>query len=126
MECIICLKDISNNDFIVLECCKQNIHIDCLKQWINTNYNKNTDISLCIYCKNKNNIINDMINNIIINVTRDISNSTESTESAEITEFIITPINIPIHTNTCKKRSALLCTVFNVFFLCLVFIIILL
>lgn len=29
MECIICLNDIINNNFIVLEFCKQNIHIEC-------------------------------------------------------------------------------------------------
>ena len=34
MECIICLNDISFNDYIITECCKQIIHIECLKSWV--------------------------------------------------------------------------------------------
>lgn len=64
MECIICLNDLKDDNFFILECCNQPIHIQCLKDWINTNYNKNSDISLCIYCKKQNNIINDLISNI--------------------------------------------------------------
>jgi len=64
MECIICLNDLKDDNFFILECCNQPIHIQCLKDWINTNYNKNSDISLCIYCKKQNNIINDLICNI--------------------------------------------------------------
>tara|TARA_B100001142_G_C14338331_1_gene656816 strand:- start:877 stop:1236 length:360 start_codon:yes stop_codon:yes gene_type:complete len=109
MECIICLNDISNNDFIVLECCKQNIHIDCLKQWINTNYNKNTDISLCIYCKNKNNIINDMIKNIVIDIE-------ERTSDASNVSIITQYTNIPIYNNNARLRIVSSFTIFFLFF----------
>lgn len=64
MECIICFNDLNDDNFFILECCNQPIHIQCLKDWININYNKNSDISLCIYCKQQNDIINDLIQNV--------------------------------------------------------------
>ena len=31
-ECIICLIDASNNDYLQLDCCKQTVHIECLNK----------------------------------------------------------------------------------------------
>lgn len=102
MECIICFNDINitNNNYIILECCKQNIHIDCLKQWISTNYNINRDISLCIYCKSNNDIINDMVNNVVIDIEERVSNNSNSNNSNNSNVSNISDsTNIPINNN---------------------------
>ena len=60
MECIICLTDISINDFYNLSCCNNNIHIKCINEWIQSNIN-NKDISKCFICSQQNDIIEDIV-----------------------------------------------------------------
>ena len=40
-ECIICFSDISMNDYLELDCCKQIVHIECLNKWIQSNIKNN-------------------------------------------------------------------------------------
>lgn len=61
MECIICLEEVYEN-YIITNCCNKIIHEECLKTWIQTNIHKNTDISLCFYCKKNNTYISNIIN----------------------------------------------------------------
>ena len=61
MECIICLCDVSDNDYIMFECCKNYVHIHCITLWINTNKHDNKDIDKCISCKNENDVINNIL-----------------------------------------------------------------
>ena len=60
MECIICLTDISINDFYNLTCCNNDVHIKCINKWIQSNIN-NKDISKCFICSQKNDIIEDIV-----------------------------------------------------------------
>tara|TARA_B100001093_G_scaffold511116_1_gene578333 strand:- start:4130 stop:4588 length:459 start_codon:yes stop_codon:yes gene_type:complete len=61
MECVICLCDVSDNDFIILECCKNYVHIECIYKWIQLNKKTNKDIDKCISCKNENDIIKNIL-----------------------------------------------------------------
>tara|TARA_Y100000389_G_C17445922_1_gene511594 strand:- start:1882 stop:2331 length:450 start_codon:yes stop_codon:yes gene_type:complete len=71
MECLICFCDVSNNDYLLMDCCNKIIHIECIKTWINTNKNTNKEIDKCIFCKQQNDIINNLLhqenNNSIVN-----------------------------------------------------------
>ena len=60
MECIICLTDISINDFYKLSCCNNDVHIKCINEWIQSNIN-NKDISKCFICSQQNDIIEDIV-----------------------------------------------------------------
>ena len=59
MECIICLNDLSTNDFYNLTCCNNDVHIHCLHNWINSNIT-NKNISKCFICNQDNDIIKDI------------------------------------------------------------------
>ena len=69
IECLICYNEITNNDFVILECCNNYTHLSCLNNWISFNINNITDISSCFYCKQPNIIINDITNNYTNNYT---------------------------------------------------------
>jgi hypothetical protein len=66
-ECYICLDTINlnENDFLELNCCKNNVHLNCLKQW----YIKH-NTSNCFICNQTNEICKELahtsttINNI--------------------------------------------------------------
>jgi len=60
-ECIICLTDTSDNDYIELDCCKKIVHIDCLNLWIQTNIKNTEEVRKCFHCKKKNDYINTII-----------------------------------------------------------------
>lgn len=60
IECVICLTDISTNDNCILTCCKNNVHIYCLNDWIRKNISKK-NISKCFICSQKNVIIEDIV-----------------------------------------------------------------
>ena len=75
MECIICLNDLSTNDFYNLTCCNNDVHIHCLHNWINSNIT-NKNISKCFICNQDNDIIKDITSfnynrHIIIHVDND-------------------------------------------------------
>ena len=86
MECAICLEniDISKNNIIELDCCKQTIHISCIKAWINKNNNPT-----CPICRNESDFLLDLkfsnINEILntnrfeINIIEDYQEVSEST-----------------------------------------------
>ena len=63
-DCIICLTDVSFNDYITLECCNKVTHITCINDWISKNIDTNTDIDKCFHCKKENEIITNIIYNI--------------------------------------------------------------
>lgn len=59
-ECVICLNDIVGDTNCILTCCKNNVHISCLNDWINKNISKK-NISKCFICSQKNVIIEDIV-----------------------------------------------------------------
>ena len=63
MECLICFCDVSNNDYLLLDCCDKIVHINCFKTWINKNKNTHGEINKCIFCKQENDIINNLLYN---------------------------------------------------------------
>jgi hypothetical protein len=57
MECCVCLNTF-NYEFIIMNCCKKEIHKTCLMDWILSDYNKMSKCPLCIQnIENINNII---------------------------------------------------------------------
>ena len=59
-ECYICLDNINlnDNDFLELNCCKNNVHFNCLTQW----YIKNNTTN-CFICNQTNEICKELVNN---------------------------------------------------------------
>ena len=74
-ECVICLNDISCNDYITLTCCKNDVHIYCLNDWIHQNITKK-NISKCFICSQENIILQDIVsyNSPIIKLNTNSSN----------------------------------------------------
>jgi hypothetical protein len=60
IECVICLNDISNNDYYTLTCCKNDVHIYCLNDWVNKNITKK-NIAKCFICSQENSMIENMV-----------------------------------------------------------------
>ena len=87
MDCIICYEEINilNNDFIILECCKQNFHINCLKNWVNFPKNKNN--KNCPVCRKETKIFSDFRNNTLINSQRQASTNININNPNEIVNY---------------------------------------
>ena len=77
-ECIICLNNIEYEDaYLILSCCKNYVHINCLNNWY-----KNKNYYICFICSNKNNNINSVIENITIsNENNNTNNYTNNTNN---------------------------------------------
>jgi hypothetical protein len=60
MECIICLDEISCNDYCKFNCCNNSAHILCLNSWIVKNID-NKNIHKCFICNQDNNAIKNII-----------------------------------------------------------------
>jgi hypothetical protein len=92
-ECLICLSDISTNEFITLNCCKNSVHIYCLNAWINKNITKK-NISKCFICSQENSIIETMVsyNSIIVN-TNDNNNINNDNNNINNDNNNITNVN---------------------------------
>ena len=75
IECMICLNDISCNDHFTLTCCKNDVHIYCLNDWIHQNITKK-NISKCFICSQENIILQDIVsyNSPIIKLNTNSSN----------------------------------------------------
>jgi hypothetical protein len=108
MECIICLDELSDSEnFIITECCKQYIHIDCIQKWvkqnINTHFdnpnNNNRQYDKCFYCNKNNDIIDNIIYienlNLIKNKTYSESSSSNNNNNnlTLMQEFNIQPLS---------------------------------
>ena len=59
-ECYICLDNINlnENDFLELNCCKNNVHLKCLIEW----YIKN-NTSNCFICNQTNDFCKELVHN---------------------------------------------------------------
>lgn len=78
-ECPICFESIDlqlQDTYYTLECCKNDIHIKCIIEWLQK-AQKDNDNSICILCRSKTEIFDDFYNNINMNSnhTIDISNN---------------------------------------------------
>lgn len=71
-ECVICLNDISTNDHFTLTCCKNDVHIYCLNDWVHKNITKK-NISKCFICSQQNSMIENIVsyNKISHNINDD-------------------------------------------------------
>lgn len=66
LECYICLDTISNDinsNTYILECCKNQVHLDCLQKW----YSNNKSNPNCFICNQYNQFCNDLIEPVIDN-----------------------------------------------------------
>jgi len=108
MECVICLEDISCNDYCKFNCCNNSVHNTCLKSWVDksiTNNKKN--VAKCFICSQKNSAIehilmqhscnantSEIVNNnnnnyIIIDISANNINQTQTQSYIEIRSFLI-------------------------------------
>ena len=133
MECNICYEDINNNmdDYIILECCNNEVHIVCLQKWLEKNINKNAELDKCFMCKNNNEFIKSLLpqstrmddpnylsessNDTSITVTvseNDIENqnTNENNENNENNNIIITRYNN-------RHRKYIICNIIIFIFL---------
>ena len=60
MECVICLDDISCNDYCKFNCCNNSVHNTCLKSWVDKSI-KNKNVAKCFICSQKNYAIEHII-----------------------------------------------------------------
>jgi hypothetical protein len=104
MECVICLEDIICNDYCKFNCCNNSVHNICLKSWVDKSI-KNTNVAKCFICSQKNSAIeniirlnsynaNEIMNNnnnnyIIIDISANNINQTQSQSYIEIWSFFI-------------------------------------
>lgn len=100
MECVICLDDISSNEYSNFDCCNNSSHNSCLHSWIVKNIN-NKNIHKCFICSqdnsaikniislysfNRDEIINSNTNYIIIDLS---ANNSQIQHHLEIRSFLI-------------------------------------
>ncbi len=72
-ECIICFENINSDDaLLILECCKQKVHIQCIIDWYLSNPNNKT----CFICNQTNKFCEDL--------TYDTSENTTDNNSTTI------------------------------------------
>ena len=71
LECPICFHTINDDEgILILNCCKNKIHLLCLIKW----YSNTTDKHLCFLCKQTNTVYNDFIDDNLIDNNNDINN----------------------------------------------------
>ena len=63
-ECIICLDQIKDYDYVILSC-KHMIHYNCLETWINT---KKDYVKMCPICDTPSEVENIIIPYVVMNV----------------------------------------------------------
>ncbi len=109
-ECIICLTDVSINELLLLDCCKQIVHKNCLSKWIQTNINNNNIDNKCFHCKNYNQYIHNLNNKLSIKNNNIIENNNNEFIEIRIIEDINNNSNNNTNINnertqtkTCKK-----------------------
>ena len=75
-ECPVCLDllDMSTNIIITLECCKKEVHINCIKNWLLDVHNKTKDE--CLLCRKKSDLLKDLRDNFTLEplINNDIEN----------------------------------------------------
>ena len=65
MECVICLDDISSNEYSKFDCCNNSSHNSCLHSWIVKNID-NKNIHKCFICSQDNSAIKNIIFHIFV------------------------------------------------------------
>ena len=118
-ECYVCLENINlnQNDFIELNCCKQNVHFNCLKQWYIKNKTPN-----CFICNQTTETSTDFLNNYIqiqqiqqypqIQQTQQIQPYQQTQQTQQIQPYPQTQ-QIPIIYTKNKLAALLLCYFVN-------------
>lgn len=145
-ECIICLEDISsnnynddinninnniiNNNIIKLECCNNEVHYLCICKWINDNIHTNYELDKCFLCKNENSLIYDMYHNIklihqhnahIISVNINDFNNELNDNNSDNNSINI--INNGINTSVINRINRRMChrNMYNLYFIICIF-----
>lgn len=78
MECVICLDDISCNDYCKFNCCNNSAHILCLNSWIVKNID-NKNIHKCFICNQDNNAIKNIMSLYSCSTDEIINNAISNT-----------------------------------------------
>ena len=65
-ECCICLNNIDQTDIFTLKCCNNQVHHECIIEWINSSIdNSFAEYNKCILCRSFNTSINDIYHNLL-------------------------------------------------------------
>uniref|UniRef100_A0A6C0CPI3 RING-type domain-containing protein n=1 Tax=viral metagenome TaxID=1070528 RepID=A0A6C0CPI3_9ZZZZ len=63
LDCPICFDPLDTSDVITMDCCRKQLHLNCIKQW----HIKNVDLEtrkLCIMCRTNSELMTDIYNTI--------------------------------------------------------------
>ena len=117
LECYICLDPISNDinsNTYILECCKNQVHLDCLQKW----YSNNKSNPNCFICNQYNQFCNDLIEPVIDNSYTLIN--INNTNTIQISN-IIHPRRQDTVNKYFKKIGSILIVTIVVIVICVVF-----
>ena len=65
-ECCICLNNIHPNNIFTLECCNNQLHHECIIEWIKSSIdNSFSEYNKCILCRSFNTSINDIYHDLL-------------------------------------------------------------
>ena len=108
-ECIVCLEDIDNiSEILMLECCNNPVHINCLNDWVKKNHSKISNIDRCFICNQNNEIIFDIVKSTKENIIIPIA----ETENTNITISNNNSNNKILYIICCIGSSLLLSFIF--------------
>lgn len=116
LECYICLDPISNDinsNTYILECCKNQVHLDCLQKW----YRNNKSNPNCFICNQYNQFCNDLIEPVIDNSYTLININTNTIQISNI----VHPRRQDTINNRLKNIASILIVTIVVIVICVVF-----
>ena len=103
-ECYICLESINNGQpLFELECCKNTVHLGCLKTWLDFNRNR----TKCFVCNKYNKFCDDMTRNLNSSITVIASDASDISNNS----------NIRLPPNRVNKELKLLLTIGSLLFI---------
>ena len=92
MECVICLEDISCNDYCKFNCCNNSAHNTCLKSWVDKSIKKK-NVAKCFICSQKNSAIENIITQHSSNAAANAANAAEIVNNNNNNNYIIIDIS---------------------------------
>ena len=102
-ECYICLEYIDNGEpLFELECCKNTVHLGCLKTWLDFNRNR----TKCFVCYKYNKFCDEMTRSLNRSITNENSNI-----------YDISNTNIQNQNNTINKQKQFFIFILSVLFI---------
>jgi hypothetical protein len=67
LDCPICFDPLDTSVIITMDCCKKQLHLNCIKQWHVTNIDSQTQ-ELCIMCRTNSSLMADIYNTVSLTI----------------------------------------------------------